>query len=186
MRGLLLVAVLMLPGCRSVTHTQINGPVVPATELPRVLSGMQERSDMLQRLHGWGIVELRWTDAEGAHFEQGDMDFWMDGPDRLAVRISKLGDSYFWMGTDGTDAWIFDLFERPRRLMVDSMAKVRAAGQQRPAGSLGGIVCGSRRCSRRFAEPGAQRVREARRSSGDFCVCVCHCACAAHMRAVYI
>lgn len=130
MRGLLLVAVLMLPGCRSVTHTQINGPVVPATELPRVLSGMQERSDMLQRLHGWGIVELRWTDAEGAHFEQGDMDFWMDGPDRLAVRISKLGDSYFWMGTDGTDAWIFDLSERPRRLMVDSMAKVRAAGQQ--------------------------------------------------------
>ncbi|MEE2906297.1 MAG: hypothetical protein VX527_00545 [Planctomycetota bacterium] len=129
MRGLLLIAFFVLLGCQSATHTKATDSDVSMAELPRVLAGMQERSDLLQQLHGWGVVELRWTDAEGSHFEQGDLEFWMEGSDRLAVRISKLGDPYFWIGTDGTDAWIFDLSERPRRLMVDSMAKVRAVGQ---------------------------------------------------------
>lgn len=134
MRAILLIAVMVLHGCRAAPSVEPNdtaGNEASASEMTTVLGGLQERAELLQQLHGWGIVELRWTDEEGDHFEQGDLEFWIDGPDRLAVRISKLGDPYFWIGTDGTQAWIFDLSQQPRRLLVDPMAKIRAAGRQR-------------------------------------------------------
>ena len=43
------------------------------------------------------------------------------------MRISKLGEPYFWIGTDGLKAWVFDLSSSPTQLLVDSLAAVEAA-----------------------------------------------------------
>jgi hypothetical protein len=85
---------------------------------------------MLRQLHGWGVVELRWKDDDGNHFRQGDLEFWIDGPDRLSVRVSKLGDPYFWLGTDGKQAWVFDLSGSPTRLLTGRVDELEALKPQ--------------------------------------------------------
>ncbi|MCH2132367.1 MAG: hypothetical protein MK116_01330 [Phycisphaerales bacterium] len=125
-QALLLAVVGLALGCHATPEPE-RPTASTGADVMTVLRGLDERSQLLQRLHGYGIVELRWTDADGDHFEQGDMEFWIDGPDRLAMRISKLGEPYFWIGTDGRMAWVFDLSGRPRRLAVDSMDRVRRA-----------------------------------------------------------
>jgi hypothetical protein len=87
---------------------------------------MTKRASLLQQLHGYGVIEMRWTDQDGDHFEQGDVEFWLDGQKRRAMLVSKLGDPYFWIGTDGVKVWIFDLSTKPRQLLVDSLEAIQA------------------------------------------------------------
>lgn len=124
MRALLLLTAILISGCmesqRSVRSSG-SGPA-PSTK------DLKDRAESLQKLHGWGVVELRWVDDSGSHFEQGDLEFWIDGPDHLAVRISKLGDTYLWLGMNDQKAWVFDLSQKPTRLLVDSLGRLQKAG----------------------------------------------------------
>ena len=137
MRPILLLLIsltlLAVPGCCATAPMSLaddSAQPVTSSETATVLEGLATRAELLKQLHGWGVIELQWSDENGEHFEQGDLEFWMEGSDRWAVLISKLGDPYFWIGTDGTQAWVFDLSERPHRLLSDSMDKVRAASQE--------------------------------------------------------
>ncbi|MDG2423716.1 MAG: hypothetical protein P8M22_07045 [Phycisphaerales bacterium] len=128
MRFFLLIAAMVLQGCQAATPVDQSSPVdaeAEAARIEQVLSGLSERAKLLEHIHGWGVIELQWADDQGSHFEQGDLEFWIDGNERLAVRISKLGDTYFWIGTDGVEAWVFDLSDRPRRLLSGSMQAIQ-------------------------------------------------------------
>ncbi len=123
MRCLLLFTVILISGCME-SHrsgSRSGGSPAPSTQ------AMEARAERLQRLHGWGVVELRWADESGSHFEQGDLEFWIDGPDRLAARVSKLGDTYLWLGMNDQKAWVFDLSQQPTRLLIDSIDRLRNA-----------------------------------------------------------
>ncbi len=131
MRCLLMIVTILLQGCHStspVGKTDVRPGAGQSQMIETVLAGLSDRADLMKTLHGWGVIELQWQDEAGAHFEQGDLEFWLDGQDRLAVRVSKLGDTYFWIGTDGQDAWVFDLSERPKRLLVSSMKSILENG----------------------------------------------------------
>jgi hypothetical protein len=53
-------------------------------------------------------MELRWSDENGRHFEQGDLSLWIVPPDRTALDITKFGERIMWLGSNGPEAWLFD------------------------------------------------------------------------------
>lgn len=72
----------------------------------------------LKVLESRGVVEFRWRDDGGEHFEQVDADLYLAFPDRAAMRLSKLGEKYFWAGGDGQHWWVFDLHAKPSTVEV--------------------------------------------------------------------
>ncbi len=77
------------------------------------VTAQQARLRKLQFLEGRGIIEIRWTDAKGKHFEQGDVDMYLMPPWKTAFNISKLGQRLAWIGSDEEAWWIFRLDETP-------------------------------------------------------------------------
>jgi hypothetical protein len=77
------------------------------------VTAQQARLRKLQFLEGRGVVEIRWTDAKGRHFEQGDVDMYLMPPWKTAFNISKLGQRLAWIGSDEEAWWIFRLDETP-------------------------------------------------------------------------
>lgn len=94
-------------------------PGVPTAE--RIARSEASRAGALRFLHARGVAELRWRDAQGAHFDQGDLDLrWADGRG-LAASISKFGDRLAWIGSDGAHWWRFELKSTPTRLVFGSL-----------------------------------------------------------------
>ncbi len=92
---------------------------VPTAQV--ILDWAKARNVELERLRvleSRGVLEFRWHDDAGDHFEQVDADLYLAFPDRAAMRLSKLGEKYFWAGGDGTKWWVFDLHAKPSRVEV--------------------------------------------------------------------
>lgn len=104
---------------------------VPTTEA--IASSERARVGELRVLVARGVTEFRWRDDSGDHFEQGDADLrWCDGRG-YAVSVSKLGERYGWVGSDGRRWWQFFLKGEPSTLKWGSLA-TRAADAGLPAG----------------------------------------------------
>lgn len=93
-------------GCSSLPAGSAGGPDVPP--YAQLAAAHNERVGGLGDVAARGVIELRWTDDEGRHFEQGELDLWMTLPRRTAIFVSKLGERFIWIGADGTRAWFFD------------------------------------------------------------------------------
>lgn len=91
-------------GCQ--TPSPRGGEPPPAYET--LASFHNKRVEMLSRVYARGNVEIRWTDDDGGHFEQGDLDLWIALPDRTALNISKFSERILWLGSRGKWAWVFD------------------------------------------------------------------------------
>lgn len=128
-----LLAACALPSCAS------PQPVPPAQGANVPSAGQIARSEAaragaLRLLHARGVAELRWRDAQGAHFDQGDLDLrWADGRG-LAASVSKFGDRLAWLGSDGTRWWRFELKSAPTRLVFGPLRA--AAGRPRSLDAL--------------------------------------------------
>jgi len=103
-----------------------------------------KRTANFQELVGRGIIEFRWTDEDGKHREQGDVDFWKQG-EALSLRISKLGELIMWFGGDANQTWLFDLLRDETTLSINGesnlfsdikMALVLLGLSPLPAGEL--------------------------------------------------
>ncbi len=97
--------------------------MAPDTELPswQTLSDQYNgRIDKLEYLAARGTISLRWRDEHGQqHSEpQGELDLWLHLPASTALSIDKLGQRYFWIGSDDEQFWMFDLAEEPTTLFV--------------------------------------------------------------------
>lgn len=101
--------------------TGTAGEAGPAIEYEELARAHNERLDRYRTLNARGNIELRWRDDRGRHFEQGDLDFYLDQPRRTAFRVSKLGEIYFWAGSDDSCFWFFDLSRDQRHLVVESL-----------------------------------------------------------------
>lgn len=91
-------------------------PPVPGAGVPspeRIAGSERARAEPLRTLHATGVAEIRWSDRDGAHFEQGDLDLRWAEPGGIAVSVSKFGDRHAWLGSDGRRWWRFDLKARP-------------------------------------------------------------------------
>jgi hypothetical protein len=110
--------------------------VAAAPTVEAITASEQARVGTLRFLHARGIAELRWTDEQGSHFEQGDADIrWCAGRG-VAASISKFGDRHAWLGSDGTRWWRFELKTAPSRLvwgMIAASAPTQAAREAQVA-----------------------------------------------------
>ncbi len=113
-----------------------TAPVVAAPTVDAITASEQARVGTLRFLHARGVAELRWTDEQGSHFEQGDADIrWCAGRG-VAASISKFGDRHAWLGSDGTRWWRFELKTAPSRLvwgMIAASAPTQAAREAQVA-----------------------------------------------------
>ena len=115
-----------------------DAPPLPTRD--RIVASERARVGGLRVLHARGVAELRWSDAQGDHFEQGDADLrWCAGRG-IAVSVSKLGDRHLWVGSDGSRWWRFDLKSSPTRLVTGRVAG--AGGDAAQGGALHGLVHG--------------------------------------------
>lgn len=89
-------------------------PAPPAAGLAsahEVIERYNANAMRIDRLWTRAVVELKWTDDRGKHYEQGDGNLILIKPDRVALSIGKLGNTIMWAGCDGERYWLFDLNE---------------------------------------------------------------------------
>lgn len=89
------------------------------------------RVAMLRRWHSRGVAELRWRDERGERREpQADIDLYVDLPGRTALRVSKLGTVYLWVGSNGPRYWLFDFLGDERVAYVGRFADGSSMGSE--------------------------------------------------------
>lgn len=117
------------PGTSSAPSPEVELPAaVPVPGPERVRASEESRVGALRVLRARGVAEVRWRDASGDHFQQGDADLrWCDGRG-IAVSVSKLGERFGWFGSDGIRWWRFDTKEAPSRVVVGTVAGVGGVG----------------------------------------------------------
>lgn len=106
--ALLCVPALWLAGCNRNglgSDFDIDHPPTYA----ELAAGHNTRADLLDTMYAFGAIEIRWTDDRGNHFEQGDLDVWLQMPDKVALQVGKAGERFFWLGGNSEASWFFDL-----------------------------------------------------------------------------
>ncbi len=89
------------------------------TKTPQEVRAQQlQRTKQFGELVGRGVIEFRWSDDEGKHMEQGDVDFWKQG-NNISLRISKLGELLLWFGGNEDQVWMFDLLSDDTTLRIN-------------------------------------------------------------------
>jgi hypothetical protein len=102
-----------ITGCKK-KEMRIDPPTKIETAPARhdVLAAHNERVRKLATTNSVGVIELRWSDERGKHFEQGDLELWQTTNDRTALDISKIGERLLWMGSNAEQWWLFDLMTK--------------------------------------------------------------------------
>jgi hypothetical protein len=124
-----------------------------------VAASERARVGALRVLHARGVAEARWRDAEGEHFDQGDADLRWSAARGIAVGISKLGERYAWVGSDGRRWWRFEPKATPSRLVTGSGPDDPSSGV--PSARVVGLLP---------LEPAAGAVAELRDGSAWFAI----------------
>jgi len=102
-----ILAVLPLASCRTQTGPAADGEHdVPRYEV--LAAAHNDRIERLGTIAARGVIEMWWTDDDGRHYEQGELDVWIALPRRTALRVSKLGHVFMWIGSDDRQTWLFD------------------------------------------------------------------------------
>lgn len=116
-----IVASLTLASCKSQSKPDSNAaPPTPAPSFATLAASHNDRVARLTQIYASGVIEIRWTDRKGKHFEQGNMELWIHQPRRTALRVEKLGEPLLWLGSNDTQYWLFDLLGDERVLHLGS------------------------------------------------------------------
>jgi len=89
--------------------------------------------ERLPSLVASGVVEVRWRDEDGSHFEQGDLDLRFRSPSDLSLRISKLGETQLMGGCNAQRWWWFEGWSKPTSMAIGARGSAAPrANAQRP------------------------------------------------------
>lgn len=90
------------------------------------------RTGQIEQIFARGNIEVRWEDDRGRrNFEQGDAHLYLRLPSELALAISKLSNTMYWVGGDEERFWYFDLNPpsgEPRQAVVGHHADIARTG----------------------------------------------------------
>lgn len=117
--GLIALSLLASVGCKK-KGMQVASPAL-AENVPtpqQIIASHNERVAKLGTTYSDGVIELRWSDERGKHFEQGDLELWQTSDNRTALQVSKLGERLLWMGSSGEQWWLFDLMNKDDRVLL--------------------------------------------------------------------
>ncbi len=121
----------VLTACATVPTTQTPASVAQTpmdeaalrAEFNPLIASHNARVAQLTTLDARGILEIRYRDETGSHFEQTDIELALASGGRGSLKLSKFGD-LFWIGGDGRQAWIFDLRPKPPTVVVSEKERV--------------------------------------------------------------
>jgi len=84
------------------------------------------------RLWSKASLEFYYVDAEGRRQREfaDDSTLIMVLPDQVALSMGKLGETGFWLGSDGQRYWLFDLLAEPETVYVGSTQRLNKAGHR--------------------------------------------------------
>jgi len=123
----LIVALLVPVSCRAQSGPGADGELdAPAYEV--LAAAHNERIERLGMISARGVIELRWTDDDGSHYEQGELDLWIALPRRTALNISKVGHRFMWLGSDERQTWMFDFRDGVTTLHLADPGQAAAEG----------------------------------------------------------
>ena len=100
------VGLTLLGGCQSKGKATAPGPAPAYNTLAET---QNSRVAQLNRVYADGVIEIRWRDNKGKHFEQGSMELWLQQPSSTALRVEKLGEVLLWVGSNDQHYWFFDM-----------------------------------------------------------------------------
>lgn len=112
-------AALLAPGCKSATPPIDQEAVQnkPVPSYASVAKRYNERINLLPKIWAKGPVSIRFTNAKGERqWEQGNGYLLIERPDRVSFSISKFGDEYVRMGSNGDRFWAMDVQEKTARV----------------------------------------------------------------------
>ncbi|MCH6551380.1 MAG: methyl-accepting chemotaxis protein, partial [Planctomycetes bacterium] len=110
----MVIPVVLAAGC--VATSPIPPPEAPA--YGTIAGAHNARIERLRTIYSRGVLEIRWSDETGRHFEQGSVDLWVALPRHTALRVAKLGEVVLWLGSDDHHYWLFDRFAQETTLVV--------------------------------------------------------------------
>ncbi len=87
------------------------------------------RVGRLETFESRASLELRYSDADGSHFDQCEADIFLASGGRGALRATKVGTNLLWVGSDGVRGWIFRLDKDPTSLTIFDTIDERVWGQ---------------------------------------------------------
>jgi hypothetical protein len=123
----ILGVLLILHGCAG------PSPIEPRVDILGVEVQWSASVEPFERLRIRGQLQVEWTDDDGSHREQGDLDALLDGDRRTSMRLTKFGDVMLWISVTPTRAWIVDMLSDPSRLTVRSPEQLQGRLMVRPA-----------------------------------------------------
>ena len=86
-----------------------KGDLGPAPDYETIAAGQNDRVDRIEAYWATASVELQWTDEQGQRrTENGDGYLIFMPPDRTALSVTKLGETYLWAGSDAERFWLFE------------------------------------------------------------------------------
>ena len=123
-----LVTLALLPGaCRTAQEAPTPDPAPTPAQVDleaarlrfeALVAAHNARATKLGTLESRASLELRYSDADGDHFDQCEADVFLAPGGRGALRATKVGKNLLWVGSDGTRGWIFRLDQEPTSLTV--------------------------------------------------------------------
>lgn len=94
----------------------VERPAGPAPAAADLREREAARLGTFRELEAGGVVELTWEDEEGEHWEQGNVELAVVAPDRTALAVRKVGETFLWLGSDEDQVWLFDLRDDDERI----------------------------------------------------------------------
>lgn len=119
-----LIVLMLLASCQKPPIGETDAPGLEAPPYVTLAEAHNARIDRLGTIYARGVIELRWSDDDGKHIEQGDLDLWIALPHQTALNISKFGERLMWLGSDDRQSWLFDF-------RGDETVLYRSTGDQR-------------------------------------------------------
>ena len=104
-------ASILLFGCppKSTENSQVRNTRPDATA---IIESHNLNASRLKQIDATGVLQIRWVQSNGrTREEQGEAHLWIDQPRKTALRVSKLGEDLFWIGSDQERFWLFDLLD---------------------------------------------------------------------------
>lgn len=121
------VALLLIVSCRGRSGPGADSAyAVPDYEV--LAAAHNDRVERLGRIAARGVIEMWWTDDDGRHYEQGELDLWISLPSRTALNISKLGHRFMWIGSDDRQTWLFEFRDGVTTLHLADPDRLMAEG----------------------------------------------------------
>ncbi|QKK09125.1 MAG: hypothetical protein HND58_13780 [Planctomycetota bacterium] len=114
-----LAALVSLTGCTATQNT-------PRFERPEVLPSFTEtaarfnaRVERLDRVWASTVVTIRTPkESGGTRIDQAEGYLQIEQPDKTSLSIMKLGETYFYLGSDDVGYWWLDLSDRERKVAL--------------------------------------------------------------------